>query len=391
MKAYLDNAATTRPYKSVVDIMNKVNDEDYGNPSSRHIKGYDAEKYLKTSREIISKILKVDSKEIYFTSGGTESNNTAIIGASLANNRQGKHIISTRFEHSSVYNPLLFLEEMGYEIEFMEVDSMGHISLEKLGAMIRPDTILVTMMHVNNEVGALQDIEAIGSLIKSVNSKTLFHVDAIQSFGKFKIFPKRWNIDMLSISGHKIHGPKGCGMLYVKDKTKIRPIIHGGGQEKGLRSGTENVAGVAGLGQAAKDMYDNLSNNVQKMYDLKIRLIEGLKGIDRVTFNAVDVDNLRESVYLTAPHVVSVSFEGVRSEVLLHTLEEKGVYVSSGSACSSNHPSISGTLKAIGVNNNLLDSTIRFSFSSTSTEEEVDYAIKNVNEVIETLRKYVRH
>lgn len=391
MKVYLDNAATTRPFESVVNIMNRVNDEDFGNPSSMHIKGYEAEKYIKAARDIISKILKVDSKEIFFTSGGTESNNLALIGASLANNRQGKHIISTRFEHSSVYNPLLFLEEMGFEVDFIEVDKMGHISLEQLASMIRKDTILVSTMHVNNEVGAVQDIEAIGKLIKSVNSKTLYHVDAIQSFGKFKILPKRWDIDMLSVSGHKIHGPKGCGFLYVKEKTKIRPIIHGGGQEKGLRSGTENVACISGLGQAAKEMYDKLSDNVKEMYELKIKLIKGLSKLDKVTINAVDIKDLETSVYKTAPHVVSVSFEGIRSEVLLHTLEEKGVFVSSGSACSSNHPAISGTLKAIGVQNNLLDSTIRFSFSCTSTMEEVDYTIEKVSEVLDTLRKYVRH
>ncbi len=391
MKVYLDNAATTRPFESVVNIMNVVNNEDYGNPSSMHIKGYEAEKYIKASKDVISKVLKVDSKEIYFTSGGTESNNLALIGASLANNRQGKHIISTRFEHPSVYNPLLFLEEMGYEVEFIEVDNMGHISLDDLASKIRKDTILVSTMHVNNEVGAIQDIEAIAKVIKSVNNKTLYHVDAIQSFGKFKIFPKRWDVDMLSISGHKIHGPKGCGVLFVKDKTKIRPIIHGGGQEKGLRSGTENVAGIAGIGQATKEMYDNLSDNVEKMYQLKIRLIEGLCKLEKVTINAVDMNDLNESIYKTAPHIVSASFDGIRSEVLLHTLEEKGIYVSSGSACSSNHPAISGTLKAIGVQNNLLDSTIRFSFSSTSTVEDVDYTIKKIEEVLDTLRKYVRH
>lgn len=391
MKVYLDNAATTRPFESVINIMNVVNNEDYGNPSSMHIKGYEAEKYIKASKDIISKVLKVDSKEIYFTSGGTESNNLALIGASLANNRQGKHIISTRFEHSSVYNPLLFLEEMGYELEFIEVDSMGHISLEELASKIREDTILVSIMHVNNEVGAVQDIEAIGKVIKNINNKTLYHVDAIQSFGKYKIFPRKWNVDMLSISGHKIHGSKGCGVLYVKDKTKIRPIIHGGGQEKGLRSGTENVAGIAAIGQATKEMYENITCNVENMYQLKLRLIKGLSRLEKVTINAVDIDNLEENIYKTAPHILSASFEGIRSEVLLHTLEEKGIYVSSGSACSSNHPAISGTLKAIGVKNNLLDSTIRFSFSSNSTVEEVDYVIEKIEEVIDTLRKYIRH
>lgn len=401
MKAYLDNAATTKPFESVVDIINKTYGEDYGNPSSMHMKGYDAEKYIKSARDIISKILKVESKEIYFTSGGTESNNTALIGCALANNRRGKHIISTRIEHASVYNPLLFLQEMGYEIDFLNVDSMGHISIEELKNTIRDDTIIVSIMHVNNEVGSVQNLEEIGRTIKSINKDILFHVDAIQSFGKFRILPRKWNIDLLSVSGHKIHGPKGSGFLYVKDKTKIKPIILGGGQEKGLRSGTENVASIAGLGQAAKEIYSHIDENVNKMYELKKHLIIELLKIDGVTINAVkidylenneiDIDKLDVNIRKTAPHVVSASFAGVRSEVLLHALEEKDVYVSSGSACSSNHPAISGTLQAIGVDRSLLDSTIRFSFSTFTTMEEIDYAVQMIKSLIVMLRKYTRH
>ena len=383
---YLDNAATTRPYAEVVEKMNKVLDEDYGNPSSMHTKGYDAEKYVKEARDIISKSLKVDSKEIYFTSGGTESNNTALIGCALAMNRKGKHIISTRIEHASVYNPLFFLEETGYEIEFLEVDSMGKISIEDLKSKIRKDTIIVSTMMVNNEVGAIQDIEAIGKVIKEIDKNILFHVDAIQAYGKLRIYPKKMNIDLLSISGHKLHGPKGVGVLYMKDKTKIRPLIHGGGQEKGLRSGTENVAGIAGMGEAAKLAYDKLDEKIDAMYELKAYMVDRLSNLEDVKVNAVGED-IRES----APHVVSVSFKGVRSEVLLHSLEEKGVFVSSGSACSSNHPAISGTLKAIGVAQDMLDSTIRFSFCFNTTKEEVDYAIKCVEELLPMLRRYTRH
>lgn len=386
MNAYLDNAATTRPYAEVVEKMNKVLDEDYGNPSSMHTKGYDAEKYVKEARDIISKSLKVDSKEIYFTSGGTESNNTALIGCALAMNRKGKHIISTRIEHASVYNPLFFLEEMGYEIEFLEVDSMGKISIEDLKSKIRKDTIIVSTMMVNNEVGAIQDIEDIGKAIKEIDKSILFHVDAIQAYGKLRIYPKKMNIDLLSISGHKLHGPKGVGVLYMKDKTKIRPLIHGGGQEKGLRSGTENVAGIAGMGEAAKLAYDKLDEKIDAMYELKAYMVDRLSNLEDVKVNAVGED-IRES----APHVVSVSFKGVRSEVLLHSLEEKGVFVSSGSACSSNHPAISGTLKAIGVAQDMLDSTIRFSFCFNTTREEVDYAIKCVEELLPMLRRYTRH
>ena len=391
MIAYLDNAATTKPYDEVVEIINRTYEQDYGNPSSMHMKGYDAEKYIKSARETISKILKVDAKEIYFTSGGTESNNTALVGSVLANNRRGKHIISTRIEHASVYNPLLFLQEYGYEIDFLNVDSMGHISIEELKNTIRDDTILVSIMHVNNEVGAVQNLEEIGKCIKSVSKEILFHVDAIQSFGKYKIFPRKWNIDLLSVSGHKIHGPNGSGFIYIKDKTKIKPIILGGGQEKGFRSGTENVAAIAGLGEAAKLMYANLNDNIDKMYELKLHLIKELLKIEGVTVNAVDVNNLDNSIRETAPHIVSASFEGIRSEVLLHALEEREIYVSSGSACSSNHPAISGTLKAIGVDNNLLDSTIRFSFSTQTTIPEIDYAVSVVKTLIPTLRKFIRH
>lgn len=391
MIAYLDNAATTKPYNQVVEVINKTYEQDYGNPSSMHMKGYDAEKYIKSARETISKILKVDAKEIYFTSGGTESNNTALIGSALANSRRGKHIISTRIEHASVYNPLLFLQEYGYEIDFLNVDDMGHISIDELKNTIRDDTILVSIMHVNNEVGAVQNLEEIGKCIKSINKDILFHVDAIQSFGKYKIFPKKWNIDLLSVSGHKIHGPKGSGFIYIKDKTKIKPIILGGGQEKGFRSGTENVAAIAGLGEATRLMYANLNDNIDKMYELKLHLIKELLEIEGVTINAVDVNNLDNSIRETAPHIVSASFEDIRSEVLLHALEEKEIYVSSGSACSSNHPAISGTLKAIGVNNNLLDSTIRFSFSTQTTISEIDYAVSTAKTLIPTLRKFTRH
>jgi cysteine desulfurase len=387
MKVYLDNAATTKPYSEVVEIMNDVLKEDYGNPSSMHIKGYEAEKYLKEARNIISKLLKVDAKEIYFTSGGTESNNMALIGAAMANKRRGKHIISTRIEHASVYNPLLFLQEMGYEVEFINVDSNGRIVEEELRNTLRDDTILVSTMYVNNEVGSIQDIASISKIIKDFNKEIVYHVDAIQAFGKVKIFPKKLGVDLLSISGHKIHGPKGSGVIYIKDKTKIRNIVYGGGQEKDFRSGTENVPAIAGLGKAAALIYDDFDNKINKMYELKQYMIDCLSRLEDVTINAVEFDDIKE----TAPHIVSASFAGVRSEVLLHSLEEKGVYVSAGSACASNHPQISGTLKAINVKQDLLDSTIRFSFSTTTTKEEIDYAIECLGGLLGTLRRYKRH
>lgn len=386
-EAYLDNAATTRAFDSVREIMMQTLEADYGNPSSMHAKGVIAEKYIIDAKNIIAKSLKVDAKEIVFTSGGTESNNMALIGSALANNRLGKHIITTNIEHASVHNPLIFLESCGYEVTYLPVDRNGKVRMDKLEAAIRPDTILVSVMYVNNEVGAVEDVEAIAKLVKEKNKITLFHVDAIQGYGKYKIYPKRLGIDLLSVSGHKIHGPKGIGFLYIKDKVKIKPIIYGGEQQKGMRSGTENVPGIAGLGKAVEEIYTNHEAKVAHLYELKRYLIEQINLIEGTTVNAIDFPTIEQ----TAPHVVSVSFDGVRSEVLLHSLEEKGVYVSSGSACASNHPGLSGTLRAIGVKKELLDSTIRFSFSVNTRKEELDYALAQLKEILPILRRYTRH
>ena len=248
MEAYFDNSATTRVFDSVRDIVVKTMTEDYGNPSAKHRKGMEAEQYVRQAAADIAKTLKVRDKEILFTSGGTESNNMALIGTAMANQRAGKHIISTRIEHASVYNPLAYLEQQGFEVTYLSVDSQGHISLEELEAAIRPDTILVSIMYVNNEVGAIEPVEQIASLIHGKNPAILFHVDAIQAYGKLTIRPKKQGIDLLSVSAHKIHGPKGVGFLYIDEKVKIRPLLYGGGQQKDMRSGTENVPGIAGMG-----------------------------------------------------------------------------------------------------------------------------------------------
>ena len=379
MEAYFDNGATTRVFSQVKDIMIKVMEEDYGNPSSMHMKGVRAEQYVKEAKENIAKTLKVEPKEIVFTSGGTESNNMALIGSAMANIRRGKHIISTRIEHASVYNPLFYLEEQGFEVTYLSVDKQGMISLEELEAAIRPDTILVSIMYVNNEIGSVQPIDQIGALIKKVNKDTIFHVDAIQGYGKYDVYPKRWKIDLLSVSGHKIHGPKGIGFLYIKDKTKIHPLILGGGQQKGMRSGTENVPGIAGLGLAAKLIYEDHESKISYIRGLKKRFVRQVMELPDVKDNSGE-----------APHIASISFKGVRSEVLLHALEEKGVYVSSGSACSSNKPAISGTLKAIGLTKDYYDSTLRFSFSIYNTAEEIDYAVDCLKELLPVLRRFTR-
>ena len=383
MEAYFDNSATTKVTDSVKDIVIKTMVEDYGNPSSMHMVGVEAEKYIKTAKENISKILKVDEKEIYFTSGGTEGNNLATVGVAEANNRSGNKIITTEIEHSSVASPMKYLEKEGYDVVYLPVDNFGVVDMEALKKEMSEDTILVSVMYVNNEVGAIQPVSEIGKYIKTVNPKVIFHVDAIQAFGKMEIKPRKENIDILTVSGHKIHGPKGSGFIYIKKNTKINPIISGGGQQDGIRSGTENVPGIAGIGQASIDCYDNLEQNVARMTEIKDYLIDRLSEIENVTVNSRKGSE-------GAPHIVSVSFGGVRSEVLLHALEDRGIYVSAGSACSSNRPSISRTLKAMNIEKDLLGSTIRFSFSEFNTKEEIDYCIGQLKELLPVLRKYVR-
>lgn len=383
MEVYFDNSATTRVLDSVKDIVVKTMTEDYGNAAAKHRKGMEAEFYIRDARAEIAKTLKVAEKEILFTSGGSESNNMALIGTAFANQRAGKHIISTSIEHPSVYNPLGYLEEQGYEVTILQVDHDGHISLKELEAAIRPDTILVSVMYVNNEVGAIEPIEEISRIIKRKNPAVLLHADAIQAYGKFMIRPKKQGIDLLSVSAHKIHGPKGVGFLYIGSGIKIKPLIYGGGQQWNLRSGTENVPGVAGLGVAAKEMYTNHEQKAAQLTEIKDYMMDRLGELEDVVIHSKKGTG-------SAPQIVSASFGGVRSEVLLHALEDKGIYVSSGSACSAHHPGISGTLKGIGVSPKLLDATIRFSFGLFNTKREVDYCIGVLEELLPVLRRYQR-
>ena len=384
MEAYLDNSATTRCLESVKDIVVKTMMEDYGNPSSKHMKGVEAEHYLKDAREIIAKSLKVNEKEIYFTSGGTESNNWALIGGAYAKRRAGKHLITTAVEHAAVLMPMQFLQEQGYEITFLPVDEKGHISLEDLELAIREDTILVSVMMVNNEIGAIEPVAEAGALLKKKNPDILFHVDAIQAYGKLPIYPKKMNIDLLSVSGHKIHGPKGTGFLYIGEKVKIRPILFGGGQQRDIRSGTENVPGIAGLGLAAELAYKDFDIKTALMRELKEYFISEISKMENTVIHGVTDEG-------SAPHIISLGVAGVRSEVLLHTLEDKGIYVSSGSACASNHPAVSGVLKGIGAAREYLDATIRISMSEFTTKEEIDYLLEALYKCVPMLRRYTRH
>ncbi len=388
MEVYLDNSATTRVFPEVAELMKKIMCEDYGNPSSLHTKGIQAEAYIRYARETLARILKVHEKEIFFTSGGTESDNMALVGCAMANRRRGSHLITTQIEHPAVLQTMRYLEGQGFQVTYLPVDPFGRIRLEDLRQSVTSDTILVSIMHTNNEIGSMQPIAEAGALIKRINPSALFHVDAVQGFGKERIYPKRMNIDLLSASGHKIHGPKGVGFLYVGERVKIQPIVYGGGQQQNLRSGTENVPGIAGLAKAAELLYDHLDVDWERLHRLKRSFIRGVEKLDDVTVNGIlPEEPLGEG---TAAHVVSVSFGGVRSEVLLHALEEQGIYVSAGSACSARKPQPSATLKAIGVDKRMLESTIRFSFSVFTSEEEIDYTLQTLYDKIPMLRKYTR-
>ena len=385
MEVYLDNSATTKCYENVREIVGKIMCDDYGNPSSMHRKGVEAERYIKEAKESLAKLLKVQEKELYFTSGGTESDNLALIGCARANHRSGKHLITSSIEHPAILNTMQYLEqEEGFRVTYLPVDENGQIKLEALKEALCEETILVSIMNVNNEIVSVQPIAEAVKIVKDYNKKILFHVDAVQGFGKYRIFPKREGIDLLSISGHKIHGPKGTGVLYVNEKVKIKPIVFGGEQQKNVRSGTENVPGIAGLALAAKTIYTGLEDKVAKMRELKAYFIEGLSKIDNIKIHGLYDE-------ASAPHIISVGFAGIRSEVLLHTLEDKGIYVSSGSACASNHPAISGVLKGIGTGKEYLDSTLRFSFSEFTTKEEIDYTLETLYNCVPVLRKYTRH
>lgn len=384
MEVYLDNSATTACFEDAAQLMHRILCEDYGNPSSLHHKGVEAEAYLRYANETFAKILKVNEKEIFFTSCGTESDNIALVGTAMANHRTGRHLITTRIEHPAVLQPMAYLEKQGFEVTYLSVDRQGRISLEELEQAVRADTILVSIMHTNNEIGSIQPIAEAGALIKKRNPNTLFHVDAVQGFGKARIYPGKMHIDMLSASGHKIHGPKGIGLLYMREGAKVSPIMYGGGQQRGLRSGTENLPGIAGFAKAAELVYQDLEQDVDRMYGLREKLTSEVKDIEDIVLNGCPG---REG----APHVVSVSFRGVRSEVLLHALEERGIYVSAGSACAAHKPQPSATLRAVGVEKELLESTIRFSLSGFTTEEEIAYTCQNLEEIVPKLRRYTRH
>ena len=380
MEAYLDNSATTRAYPEVGDLVYKVMCQDYGNPSSMHRKGVDAEHYVKEAKETIAKVLKVNAKDIYFTSGGTESDNLALIGCARANRRAGNHLITTSIEHPAILNTMRYLEEEeGFRVTYLPVDASGRVNLEALKEALCPETILVSVMYVNNEVGTLQPIDEAVKIVKEYNSSILFHSDAVQGFGKYHIYPKRQKIDLLSASGHKIHGPKGVGFMYIRDGIDIPSFIHGGSQERGKRAGTENVAGIVGMAKAAEIAYGNMRKRVQKEIMLRNYLIE------RVMHEIPDAKlNGHRSIRL--PGNVNFSFKGLEGASLLILLDEDGICASGGSACNTGEERISYVIKALGVPEEYAPGTIRITLCGDTTRADVDAALVSLKRNIAILR-----
>ncbi|MBM7581660.1 cysteine desulfurase [Caldicoprobacter guelmensis] len=378
---YLDNAATTPVYPDVARAVMKCMIEDFGNPSSLHRMGLRAERKLKEARERIASALGVDADGIFFTSGGTEANNLAIVGTALARKREGRHCITTQIEHPSVLNTFKYLEKEGWEVTYLPVNKEGVISLDDLKKALRPDTVLVSIMHVNNEIGSIQPVNEISNLLKTHGNAPVFHVDAVQSFGKLTLKPAQWGIDLLSISGHKVHAPKGIGALYIRKGVKIHPLQWGGGQEKGVRSGTENMPGIVGFGEAVRWLEE-----VDRDYLYRLKGILVAELIERVPSAVINGPSPEKG----APHILSVSFPGIRGEVMLHALEEKGVYVGTGSACSSKKGHVSHVLEAIGSRKDIAQGAIRISLSYLNTEDDVRRAAGLIQECVKELEGFVR-
>ncbi len=383
MFVYLDNSATTKPYTEVIAETVNFMETQYGNPSSLHRMGITAEKALKEARKAVAVSLGAKEEEIYFTSGGTESDNLALFGAAQARKRRGNKIITSQIEHPAVLESCKKLETMGFQIEYVPVDHTGTINIKALENSIDDQTILISIMQVNNEVGSIQPISEIceikNRIGKKLGSEILLHCDAVQSYGKLPIEIKDNGIDLLSISGHKIHGPKGSGALYVRKGLNLQPHQYGGGQERGMRSGTENVPAIAGFGIAAGLSCKNLPKRAESINAAKKYLSDGIRSeIKDVRFNSLEEGS---------PSILNVSFLNVRAEVLLHTLEQSEIYVSTGSACSSNKKGQSHVLKAMGLSDKEIEGAIRFSFCEFSTIEEMDYVLVQLKIAVQKFRK----
>lgn len=380
---YFDNAATTRALPEVAEKMTYMLCENFGNPASVSVMGLEVEKEIRKAANILANGIRAKEEEIFFTSGGTEGDNWAIYGTAEGYARAGKHLITTKIEHPAVTNPMKALEEKGYDVTWLSVNCKGHISMEELANAIRPDTILVSIILVNNETGTIQNAEEIGKLVKQKNPNTLFHIDAVQAFGKYPIDVQKMKVDLLTMSGHKIHGPKGVGMLYMRKGLKVRPLLLGGGQQKGQRAGTENGAGVAALGVAADMAFRGLQENIVHVKEVKKTLLDGILEMPDTQLNGDDLDT-------ASPYVLNVTFKGVRSEVLLHSLESKGIFVSAGSACDSRKKNGSHVLTAMGLPFEEIEGAVRFSFCRYNTVEEAKECLQVLKEIVPFLRRMNR-
>ena len=380
----MDNSATTCCTQDVADAVAEAMLRSYGNPSSAHSKGMEAEMLLRSAREDLAATLRCRPDEIVLTSGGTESDNWAVLGTARTYRRRGRHLITTAVEHAAILEPMKALEKEGYTVTYLPVDHWGRISLEDLKAALDDETILVSIMAVNNEVGAMQPIREAAQIVKAYDPAILFHTDAVQAYGKIPLQPGRDGIDLMSVSSHKFHGPKGIGFLYLKEKTRLQPLILGGGQQKGLRSGTDNVSGAVGMARAAVNACSQMDGHTAHFLSLKERLMDGLQAMDDVRLHSLPGSE-------GAPHIVNASFVGVRSEVLLHALEERGIYVSAGSACSTNHHlPVSPVLQQMHLPRNEMESALRFSFSIFNTREQVDTVLEALRELLPALRRFTR-
>lgn len=378
---YLDNAGSTEVSKSAIEAAVKVSTEIYANPSAIHGAGIEAKNAIDESKEIIASIINATKEEIHFTSGGTESNNLAVMGAAKANKRVRNHIITTSIEHASLRNTVLALEDEGFEVTFLHTDDKGYVNLDELENSIKETTCLVSIMHVNNEIGTIQNIEKIGEIIKIKNKDTLFHVDGVQSFGKYDLNVKKARIDLLSMSGHKIHAMKGTGALYIRKGIKIKNLFFGGSQENGLRAGTENVPGIVSFATAAREMIIYHNDIIDKIKNIKMNMYNLL--VSNISDLYLNGPSIEEGAY----HILNIHIKGIKAAILINALSERGIYVSAGSACSAKSKSASSTLVSIGLKKEDIESSIRISFSRFTNPNDIEYVVKEIKENVDKIRK----
>lgn len=381
----MDNSATTRPFPEVIETMARIYSEQFGNPSSLHRMGYESEKLVRKARKSVASLIGVGEDQVYFTSGGTEANNWAVFGSLRSAGPRYKHVITSVVEHPSVLAVMDYLQELGYRVSVVPVDSEGRVDPDEVLSLVEDDTCLVSMMFVQNEVGCVEPLAEIGAGLSRLGPRRpRFHVDAVQGFARLDIDVDKWGVDLLSVSSHKIHGPKGIGALYIRKGVPMHPLIFGGGQEQGLRSGTENVPAIVGFGQAC-DIWAQIARKARpRLYELRKRLIDGVRTVfPDAVLNGPELDN-------AAPHIVNFSFPGFRGETIVNALEQRNVFVSTGSACSSRKSKPSPVILALGKGEEEALSAIRFSMSPLTTREDVDATVSAVEDALKELGPWRR-